>query len=69
MLAPFETLSLDPMYLRERRELAQRVRPAVQKANVDHFERQIIRETYAQRGATVSVDPGLLDRVLWAGIV
>jgi hypothetical protein len=69
MLAPFETLSLDPMYLRERRQLATRVRPAVRKRTLSDGEAQLVRETYAQRGATVSVDPGLLDRVLWSGIV
>ena len=69
MLAPFETLSMDPMYLRERRELAQRVRPSVRKRSLSDGEAELVRETYAQRGATVSVDPGLLDRVLWAGIV
>ena len=69
MLAPFETLSMDPMHLRERQDLARRVRPAIRRRTLSTDEAQLVRETYAQSGATVSVDPGLLDRVLWAGIV
>ncbi|MEX2237121.1 MAG: hypothetical protein WEB00_06275 [Dehalococcoidia bacterium] len=68
MISAYEILALDPAFVRLRRQEARRLWRRAPAANITPAEEQIVRRTYAPT-RKAEIDPGLLERALWSGLV
>jgi hypothetical protein len=70
MLNPSDILALDPLFLRDRHKQARDTKVQKRLTNLSKEEERVVIETYSPSGRPApDLDPALLERLLWSGIV